>query len=436
VRKARILVVLLIACGALIFTPPRVLAAPDSELMLSGVNIEGNYIINAVCEKLILDGCSIGGYLLVLGSDTPVSLTISENSVLGGYIGERPAFIENDGYIGAVAAENVRFSGRGTVGTAIVGADSGIADDKKTVTIQNGEMLNKTGFADILGRQYYAGPDGRLVRGINQIDGGTFFFGRDYARQIGWVDDGNHTYYLKPDGAAAKGFTDLDGHTYCFDDEGRLQTGFVESDGSVYFFGNDGAMRTGFVDIGGDAYYFGDRGQMATDVIVNERYRADYDGKLNYRLTGNEELDAAAGRILASIIDDGMTESAKMQRIYEWMPDNIGWRGMAVDVSGGYTDERVVELALYAVRNMKCSCEHFACLENVLIRRLGYKVISIAGTRLSSVNGSWGEHSWIAITIGGQQLYFDPQYAGTHMKGNFYGCFLKTEEEFRRHHRW
>ncbi|MDR1328824.1 MAG: transglutaminase-like domain-containing protein, partial [Oscillospiraceae bacterium] len=101
----------------------------------------------------------------------------------------------------------------------------------------------------------------------------------------------------------------------------------------------------------------------------------------------------------------------------------------------GFTPEKTAELALHAAKNRKGECEHFAALESVLIKRLGYNAYCVSGLRLNPNNGSMGAHSWAMVEIDDIVYGFDPQYAGS-FTSNFMSMFLITEAELRKTHSW
>lgn len=163
--------------------------------------------------------------------------------------------------------------------------------------------------------------------------------------------------------------------------------------------------------------------------------------------TGNTALDGFVGRVLDGIITQGMTEREKMKAVYDWMPANIGWRGVVTNYSRHdanafdsfvYPESEVVELAYYAYQNRKGSCEHYASLASVLLERLGYSTRVIYGLRKGYAyeGAPWGEHAWVEVTIEGKRYHFDPQYTRTHMKDRLDYYFLLPEGESREHHKW
>ena len=454
-----------------------VFAAEPVELKLSNVQIKGNYIIGAKYDRVSLENVKLDGYITFDGTENrEVHVAISENSVIGGLICNRPVALENKGHLKAIKADaSVQIVEQGTIDAAILKSDVEIKDDGKVVIIKNGQAINGVGLIAFLGDEYYVGAEGKLAQGIVFVEGMQYFFGTDYVRKTGFVEYEGNTYYFRPNGTMAKGLTTLGNNQYYFDDLGVMQKGFVEIDGGTYYFTEKGVRKTkmiehdgvtrflyedgttakGLTAIDGKKYYFNDQGIMQKGNVtidgkkyyfhengvmaVNEKvgnYRADYDGTLNYILMDNAALDAEIGAILSRITNDGMSERDKMLAVYKWMQANIEWRGIAVDISGGYTDPLLVELAVYALNSRKGSCEHYAALETVLIRRLGYKTITTAGSRLSNVSGKWGEHSWLRVSVDGVYYHFDPQYAASQTKNNVLSAFLASDEAFKAHHRW
>ena len=153
-------------------------------------------------------------------------------------------------------------------------------------------------------------------------------------------------------------------------------------------------------------------------------YRANEKGELVRIVSGNKEADDAVRNILSQIIKPGMAETEKLKAVYDHMA-SYNWRAVNADVSGGYTDEKMAELALYLVHSGRGNCDHYASLEILLIRGLGYKAEPMVGQRKLSEEGQFSAYTWAKVYVDGKACHFDPGYA-----------FLLTDEEVKATHRW
>ncbi|MDD6033978.1 MAG: InlB B-repeat-containing protein, partial [Oscillospiraceae bacterium] len=84
--------------------------------------------------------------------------------------------------------------------------------------------------------------------------------------QSGWKElEPGSSYYQN--GLKVKGLQEIDGKTYYFDEKGYLQAGWVELDGGWYYFDSD--LQTGWVKVDGCWYFFDpDTGVMAENSWV------------------------------------------------------------------------------------------------------------------------------------------------------------------------
>ena len=446
VLKRIISLVLSTVLMSAVVAPGKAFAPETGVLTLSNLNIGGNYVVGTRFTNVSLENVTIGGNIIFeRGTSETVILNLSEDSSVGGVIFTRRAILANKGYIKQVRVdEPLEVLAQGAIDFALVNAKSnlvasleknaGVDEDgapiiEKTpllVMLCDGMIENATGFVTVFGDVYCGLEDGSLAKGFAEVDGKSYWFGGDGIMKTGLIDTAEGKYYLGTDGV--------------------MRTGPVEINGKMYNFGEDGLLRTGFVTIDGQRYYYNEFGYVAVDCWVDGAYRAGADGVLVNSKTGNADLDAAVDRILANITTAEMTDRDKMRAIYPWLTKNIGWRGVVVNLPPGedeylsfaYTEEEIVEMALYAYENRKGSCEHLAALGAVLIRRLGYDTRVIYGLRkgYAFAGAPWGEHAWIEVTMDGERYHFDPQYAATHMKDNFYYYFLLHEDASREHHKW
>ena len=188
------------------------------------------------------------------------------------------------------------------------------------------EKIN-TWYTSEKGRVFYFDKNGELLKGLQEINGQTYFFdektgqrkpagwvtaknGRTYyvdkngIVQTGWQDIGGRKYYLMDErcdgyrngvrGVLLNGFRVIDGKTryfydkranvYCeavkssmaigfrsinrrlyhFSSSGIMTTGLYKPVGKVYYFSSDGIQKTRLVTVSGRKYYFAQDGAPVT----------------------------------------------------------------------------------------------------------------------------------------------------------------------------
>lgn len=135
------------------------------------------------------------------------------------------------------------------------------------------------------GYYYYSLSDGSIAKGETTIDGEQYYFnatsGKFYYSTTAILD--GKLWYFNDHGFKAYGIVELDGQKFCFSETGNLKKGlqiidgktyyfdpenenmifgFKTVGGATYYFGNDGAAATGEVEIEGELFFFGDDGKM------------------------------------------------------------------------------------------------------------------------------------------------------------------------------
>ena len=160
-----------------------------------------------------------------------------------------------------------------------------------------------TGWTRHHGHEYYYDKNGRMLYGIQTIDGVTYGFdevtgvkiyGEKYTvggwryfdedtgeMATGWTKHHNHEYYYGTDGKMNYGIRTIDGVTYGFDevtgvkiygekytsgswryfdeDTGEMATGWTKHHGNTYYYDENGRMVYGTYKIDGKTYYFDTR---------------------------------------------------------------------------------------------------------------------------------------------------------------------------------
>ena len=148
-----------------------------------------------------------------------------------------------------------------------------------------------------------------------------------------------------------------------------------------------------------------------------------------------QEVSQKAKEALAQVVTNNMTEIGKAKISYDWLFYHFKYRGMAVDVSGGYTDQLTLELADYYFKYHKGSCEHYAAVQKVLLEELGFECFYIRGERFSYWTKKWGDHTWLHVKYGEDMYHVDGLYGGL-----FYDVkettFMVPDEALKKTHRW
>ena len=334
---------------------------------------------------------------------------------------------------------------------------------------------------------YYVFSFGKKLTGLKAINGVVFCFGEDGYQKTGLVEYEGDTYYFYPEGSYAIGEIELDSGKYVFDENGHLLHGFVNKGGKKYFYddhgylvsgefvyegesylaqedgqilsgiyqdengdyrGNDehGYPLYGIVDLYGRTYIFSDEGIMYRNGFY-QGYYIDENGVAgkaerldisDYHLTSNgtyltdPEVDEMADEILASIITPGMSEVEQLRAVYLWTKKNVRYTAIHIKVGDGF-DDKVADLAKYALNYRKGACYHFASLNLYLLNRLGFQAL-IAEGQCTTVRGGWTTHYWNMVVYEGQWYHFDPMLEQAYAP---YDIFLKCDKAiYNRSSKW
>lgn len=148
---------------------------------------------------------------------------------------------------------------------------------------------NDEGWGKRDGYIYYYDEDGVSLKGVQKIDGKTYYFNRiDGAMETGWqivdgkrcyfdkkkgyqlsmqwIKDGEDWYFLGEDGAVKKSeWIQTSGKTYYVKADGKMTKGWLKIEDYWYFFNDDGSMATSTWKWSNDSwYYLKDNGAAAT----------------------------------------------------------------------------------------------------------------------------------------------------------------------------
>ena len=93
-----------------------------------------------------------------------------------------------------------------------------------------------------------------------QDNGDRYFVGEDGAvKKMQWVNDGGKNYYLKADGKMTKDWLKIEDYWYYFNKDGSMATSTWKwSDGKWYYLKDNGQVASGWLQLGTKWYYFKD----------------------------------------------------------------------------------------------------------------------------------------------------------------------------------
>ncbi len=147
-----------------------------------------------------------------------------------------------------------------------------------------------------------------------------------------------------------------------------------------------------------------------------------------------DEVNLKAKEAIASVVTSNMTEIEKLKITYEWLFWHFKYRAVAVDLSNGFTDELIYDLASYYFKYHKGSCEHYAAAQKVLFDNLGYESILVEGERLAS-SGEWGAHVWTIVKYEGNWYHVDGLFSGNHTP-SLHTVFFVPDTAIEKTHKW
>ncbi len=109
-----------------------------------------------------------------------------------------------------------------------------------TYYVEDGVRLE--GFFQVDGVTYYQGKNGFLMTGWHMVEGERYYFNANGSMATGWLTQPEGTYYIGIDGTPAIGWVSLDENTYYFDENGLMVTGTRVINNVKYYFGMDGKL--------------------------------------------------------------------------------------------------------------------------------------------------------------------------------------------------
>ncbi len=151
--------------------------------------------------------------------------------------------------------------------------------------------------------------------------------------------------------------------------------------------------------------------------------------------TGDDVLDDAVLEVIEDVCSADASLEDNLGALFDWMTKNLTYRNVTVDLSNGYTDELVIDIAKTLITTYRGACEHNAALMKVFCDRLGAPAICVSGD-FKNESGQWVEHAWCICEIDGAYRHIDVLYGRNHTRGNARSMFLVTDEKFSATHRW
>ncbi|WP_271814370.1 cell wall-binding protein [Clostridium beijerinckii] len=177
---------------------------------------------------------------------------------------------------------------------------------------------NDKGWGKHDGYIYYYDKDGVSLKGVQKINGKTYYFNRiDGAMETGWqivdgkkcyfdkkkgyeifnqwIQDSDDWYYVREDGAVKKmEWVNYNGKYYYLKADGKMVKDWFKVDDYWYYFNSDGSMSTStWKSSNGKWYYLKDSGQAASDWLnlgSNWYYFKNTSGEMQtgwFRANGN-----------------------------------------------------------------------------------------------------------------------------------------------------
>ena len=175
--------------------------------------------------------------------------------------------------------------------------------------IKTGKQYVEKTLCDIpAGKEYEFGADGKMLRGIIEIDGTLYYYDNGRTGSYGLTEYNGDYYYVYWGGVVRTGKQYV-GKTLCdlpaekeyeFGADGKMLRGIIEIDGTLYFYNNGRTGTYGLTEYNGDYYYVYWGGVVRTG--------KQYVGKTLCDLPAGKEYEFGAdGKMLRGIIEkDGV----------------------------------------------------------------------------------------------------------------------------------
>lgn len=245
-----------------------------------------------------------------------------------------------------------------------------VIQGEKYHLLETGELI--TGWYEKDGMTFYCDEHGFDQKGFIQVDGSMYYVG-DTGLQKGTVDAGE-IFYTDENGKIYTGECVIDGRKAYYSENGKFLHGWKKTEAGFSYYNEKGVMLTGTQTVNGVSYYFDEKGILAVNKAVG-MYWADSLGRLSRMEISVQNLNAALDEILQTTGKDitAIAQYVKGTLRYKYMP-KLSTRE---------------EMAVYALKNKKCSCYYYEALTGLLLERAGYQVTTIQGKGFV-----YAEHYW------------------------------------------
>jgi len=141
--------------------------------------------------------------------------------------------------------------------------------------------------------------------------------------------------------------------------------------------------------------------------------------------SGSSELDNEVDKVLASIINENMTQYEKLLAIYNYCVLGFTYDNNNTKISLDAVDAVAIEgkpifdpitnyEALTVLKNKIGVCDHYSAAFTALANAVGFETYALRG----GLGGRTTGHSWSVIKMGKTYYIFDPQAEQYNMRNN------------------
>ncbi len=181
--------------------------------------------------------------------------------------------------------------------------------------------------------------------------------------------------------------------------DGKKQKGLQRINGKTYFFDSRGIQRTGWQKLEGDFYFFeianGKKGYMKTSTKINGiTLKKNGKAKLTKNSTEKLEVLIKANKIVEKVTKPGMSKSEKLKKCYQYAMKQFQYRGSPKFYK---TSKWELDYALDMFDEGHGSCYAYGAAMAFLANAVGYEdcyAISSGGHGWAEIDGNVYDISW------------------------------------------